>query len=81
MITVADDKMVGFTKKYADQLKHNCGTCFSGGPVDVGLTADINGTPVYTCAKCVEKVAAVKIQEEADLQAKFATRWMGGSSD
>ncbi len=65
MITFADDKMVGFTKEYTDQFKHKCGTCFSSGPVDVGVVVMPNGKLAYTCAKCVAKQNAATAQEIA----------------
>lgn len=58
------------------QLQHNCGTCFSGGPVDVGITAAHNGRLAYTCEKCVAKKVAVKAREDAQQASRFAKRWV-----
>ena len=77
MLTFAEDKMDGFTQEYADQLKHRCGTCFSSGLVDVGITSTHNGRMAYTCEKCVAEKAAKKAQEAADSQTEFAKRWVG----
>ncbi len=76
MFTFAEDKMDGFTEEYADQFKHKCGTCFSSGPVDVGVIVMPNDKLAYVCAKCVAKRKAVKVQEAADLEVQFAERWV-----
>ena len=60
----------------AEQFKRKCGTHFSGGLVDVGLTTTVDGKQAYTCAKCVAKKAAVKAQEEAEKVVDFSRRWM-----
>ncbi len=57
-------------------LQHNCGTCFSSGPVDVGVTTTLNGVLAYICEPCVEKKAIKKAQEAADSQAEFAGKWV-----
>lgn len=60
----------------AEQFKHKCGTHFSNGPVDVGLTTTIGGNLAYTCEKCVAEKAAVKAQEDAQEASRFAKKWV-----
>ncbi len=76
MLTFAKDKAEGFTEEYTKQFKHKCGTCFSNGPVDVGVTTTLNGVLAYTCEKCVEKRAAEKAQRVAQQVSRFAKRWV-----
>ncbi len=57
-------------------LKHKCGTHFSSGPVDVGVTTTVNGGLAYICEKCAAKREAEKAQEAADLEIQFAERWV-----
>lgn len=58
------------------ELKHKCGTHFSSGPVDVGITSTHNGRVAYICEKCVAKRAAVEVQEDAQKASRFIKKWV-----
>ena len=62
------------TEAFATELRHNCGICFSSGPVDVGVVTMPNGKMAYICEMCMCQRNIAKIFEEANKEDEFEER-------